>query len=148
MRRKRRIAIELSVHILRLTMTAWRHVDDLDAPARLALRRLWAHCPEHWPLVQFWEGRRGGHDFGRSQSMMASFDGIIRQLRRSGAWRDILADWRANLPTSLSEASNGYLEGNARSGLARVTGNPSVSLVLSIWTPLLYFWWCWLCSLA
>jgi hypothetical protein len=79
MDRRPRITVELAVQILRSTMTAGQQVDEFDAPVRLALRCQWAHCPERWPLVQFWEGCRGGHDIGRSQSKTASFNGIIRQ---------------------------------------------------------------------
>ena len=88
MRRQQRITIELAVQILRSAMAAGDQVPDDCAPVRLALRCLWRHCPERWPLVQFWEGCRGAHDIGRAQSMTASFNGIIRQLRRSGAWSD------------------------------------------------------------
>jgi len=91
MRRQQRVTVELAVQILRSTMTAGRQVDEADAPVRLALRCLWQHRPERWPLVQFWDGCRGDHEIGRSQSMTASFNGIIRQLRRSGAWTDASA---------------------------------------------------------
>lgn len=88
MGRQDRITVELAVQILRTTMAAGKQVDDADAPVRLALRCLWRHCPERWPLVMFWEGAHGSHEIGRSQSMTASFNGIIRQLRRSGAYAD------------------------------------------------------------
>jgi hypothetical protein len=91
MERQQRITVELAVQILRSAMTAGKQIEEADAPVRLALRCLWPHCPERWPLVQFWEGCRGSHDIGRSQSMTASFNGIIRQLRRSGAWSDTSA---------------------------------------------------------
>jgi hypothetical protein len=78
----------LAVKILRDTMIAGKQVTDDDTAVRLALRVLWPHCPEKWPLTQFWEGAQGSHDIGRSQSMTASFNGIVRQLRRSGAWSD------------------------------------------------------------
>jgi hypothetical protein len=88
MHRQQRITIELAVQILRTAMmeAGERRCDTV--PVRLALRTLWTHCPERWPLVQFWDGSQGMHDIGRSQSMTASFNGIIRQLRRSGAWSD------------------------------------------------------------
>jgi hypothetical protein len=88
MQRQQRITVELAVQILRSAMMAGRQIEEADAPVRLALRCLWPHCPERWPLVQFWEGGQGSHDIGRSQSMTASFNGIVRQLRRSGAWTD------------------------------------------------------------
>ncbi len=37
----------------------------------------------------FWEGAQQGNEIGRSQSVTASFNGIVRQLRRSGAYSEI-----------------------------------------------------------
>lgn len=53
---------------------------------RLALRVLLPHCPEKWPLTQFWDGISGTHEIGRAQTVTASFNGIKVQLRRSNAW--------------------------------------------------------------
>ena len=86
--RHQRTIIELSVQILRTAMKSGAQLTPDDAAVRLALRCLWPHCPERWPLVQFWDGGRGTHELGRSQSMTASFNGIVHQLRRSGAWTD------------------------------------------------------------
>jgi hypothetical protein len=36
----------------------------------------------------FWEGAQQDNEIGRSQSVTASFNGIVRQLRRSGAYSD------------------------------------------------------------
>jgi hypothetical protein len=88
MQRQQRITVELAVQILRSAMTSGKQINETDIPVRLALRCLWPHCPERWPLVQFWEGGQGSQDIGRSQSMTASFNGIVRQLRRSGARSD------------------------------------------------------------
>jgi len=88
MQRQQRITVELSVQILRAAMASGDRIDPAGAPIRLALRCLWPHCSDQWPLVQFWEGGLGTHEIGRSQSMTASFNGIIQQLRRSGAWSD------------------------------------------------------------
>lgn len=88
MRRQQRITVELAVQILRDAMTSGAQIAPDDATIRLALRCLWPHCPERWPLVQFWQGGLQPHDIGRGQSMTASFNGIVRQLRRSGAWSD------------------------------------------------------------
>jgi hypothetical protein len=33
----------------------------------------------------FWEGAQQDHEIGRSQSVTASLNGIVRRLRRSGA---------------------------------------------------------------
>ncbi|MBI0475007.1 hypothetical protein D9601_06485 [Sphingomonas sp. MA1305] len=88
MARQQRITIDLAVKILRQAMTATRATDVEPEPVRLALRCLMPHCPERWPLLQFWEGWLGTHEIGRAQSMTAAFNGIIRQLRRSGSWCD------------------------------------------------------------
>jgi hypothetical protein len=88
MKRQERITVELAVQVLRAAMVSGAKIAPDDAAIRLALRCLMPHCPERWPLVQFWDGGRGTHEIGRSQSMTASFNGIIHQLRRSGAWRD------------------------------------------------------------
>lgn len=55
---------------------------------RLALRCLMPYCRQRWPLVAYWEAAGDDHPIGRSQNMMASYHAIVRQLRRSGAWRD------------------------------------------------------------
>jgi hypothetical protein len=41
-----------------------------------------------WPLVMVWEGAQQDNEIGRSQSVTASFDGIVRQLRRAGAYSE------------------------------------------------------------
>ncbi len=55
---------------------------------RLALRCLLPYCPQTWPLTAYWEGAAGDHDIGRAQTVTAAYNGIIRQLRSSGAWKD------------------------------------------------------------
>jgi hypothetical protein len=88
MHRQTRITVDRAVQILRATLdrTSAGRVDT--EPVRLALRCLWPHCPERWPLVMFWEGAQQDNEIGRSQSVTASFNGIVRQLRRSGAYGD------------------------------------------------------------
>jgi hypothetical protein len=88
MQRQQRITVDLAVQILRSTLdqTGAGRVDTV--PVRLALRCLWSHCPERWPLVMFWEGAQQENEIGRSQSVTASFNGIVRQLRRSGAYQE------------------------------------------------------------
>lgn len=89
MHRQTRITVELAVQILRSTLdqTSAGRVDNV--PVRLALRCLWVHCPERWPLVMFWEGAMQDNEIGRSQSVTASFNGIVRQLRQSGAYFEV-----------------------------------------------------------
>ena len=88
MHRQQRITIDLAMQILRATLdqTSAGRVDTVAV--RLALRCLWPHCPERWPLVMFWEGAMQDNEIGRSQSVTASFEGIVRQLRRSGVYSD------------------------------------------------------------
>lgn len=88
MHRQTQITVDLAVQILRSTLdqTSAGRVDTV--PVRLALRCLWAHCPERWPLVMFWEGAMQENELGRRQSVTASFNGIVKQLRRSGAYSE------------------------------------------------------------
>lgn len=83
-----RITVDLAVQIPWDTLPQTSHGRVDTVPVRLALRCLWAHCPERWPLVMFWEGAQQGNEIGRSQSVTASFNGIVRQLRRSGAYSE------------------------------------------------------------
>jgi hypothetical protein len=88
MHRQTRITVDLAVQILRDTLAETSNGRVDTVPVRLALRCLWVHCPERWPLVMFWEGAMQENEIGRSQSVTASFNGIVRQLRRSGAYTD------------------------------------------------------------
>jgi hypothetical protein len=83
-----RITVDLAVQTLRsmLDQISAGRVDTVAV--RLALRCLWPHCPERWPLVIFWEGAREEHEIGRSQTVTASFNGIVWQLRRFGAYSE------------------------------------------------------------
>ncbi|KZE16240.1 hypothetical protein [Sphingomonas hankookensis] len=88
MRRHERVIIELAVAVLRAGV-AESDKRRVDTPAvRLALRCLLPYCRERWPLVSYWEGGAGGHEIGRAQTVTAAFNGIVRQLRQSGAWRE------------------------------------------------------------
>lgn len=88
MGRHERVIIELSVAVLRHGVTQCGNA-RVDTPAvRLALRCLLPHCRERWPLVSYWEGAGGDHELGRAQTVTAAFNGIVRQLRQSGAWRE------------------------------------------------------------
>jgi len=49
------------------------------------LRCLLPHCPQRWPLEMFWEAAGADNDIGRAQGCTAGFNGIVRQLRLSGA---------------------------------------------------------------
>ena len=84
MRRHHRIVVELSVQILRQAMidSGERRCDTISI--RLALRCLLPHCPERWPLTAFWESAGQANEIGRAQGVTAAFNGIVRQLRRSG----------------------------------------------------------------
>ncbi|MET3438072.1 hypothetical protein [Sphingomonas sp. 1185] len=86
--RHQRIVVDLSLRILRSAMTrsGEQRVDTIEV--RLALRCLIGHCPERWPLDMFWSSAATDHDIGRAQGCTAAFNGIVRQLRRSGATTD------------------------------------------------------------
>lgn len=58
-------------------------VDTIEV--RLALRCLLPHCPQRWPLEMFWDAAGAENDIGRAQGCTAGFNGIVRQLRLSGA---------------------------------------------------------------
>ncbi|MBM6577733.1 hypothetical protein KCP91_15225 [Microvirga sp. SRT01] len=88
MRRQQRITVELAVQILREAMRLLGQQKADAVPVRLALRCLWPHCPERWPLVTFCEAVGQPSEIGRSQGVTAGFNAIVRQLRRSGAYRD------------------------------------------------------------
>ncbi|TPG16432.1 hypothetical protein EAH87_14465 [Sphingomonas koreensis] len=88
MSRHQRIVIDLSVLILRAAMVRAREgrIDTLDV--RLALRCLLRHCRDPWPLTMFWDAASTENDIGRAQGCTAGFNGIVRQLRMSGALTD------------------------------------------------------------
>jgi hypothetical protein len=88
MRNQQRITVDLAVQILRLAMQTSGSAKGDTVPVRLALRCLWSHCPERWPLITYWESCVQAHDIGREQGMTAAFNAIVRQLRKSGAWTD------------------------------------------------------------
>jgi hypothetical protein len=84
-----RITVELAVRVLRNTLriAGKERVDTV--PVRLALRCLLPHCPERWPLTSFWEAAGQERELNRSQGVTAAFNGIVRQLRLSGAVADV-----------------------------------------------------------
>jgi hypothetical protein len=88
MRLQQRITVDLAVQILRRAAADAGAAPVDTVPVRLALRTLWTHCPERWPLVTFWESAEQRNEIGRAQGVTAGFNGIVRQLRRSGAWGD------------------------------------------------------------
>jgi hypothetical protein len=88
MQRQQRITVDLAVQILR-SASARSGEERVDTvPVRLALRTLWHHCPERWPLVTFWESAGQANEIGRAQGTTAAFNGIVRQLRRVGAYSE------------------------------------------------------------
>jgi len=88
MERRQRITIDLAVQILRSAVETSGQATVCTLPVRLALRVLLPHCPERWPLVMFWDSASQDNDIGRSQGVTAAFNGIVRQLGKSGAWRE------------------------------------------------------------
>lgn len=78
--------VKLAVDVVREAMeTAGTARGDTSA-VRLALRVMLPHCPERWPLTMLWESAGQAHVIGREQGMNAAYKGILRQLKRSGAW--------------------------------------------------------------
>lgn len=87
--RHQKAIVRLAVKVLREAMiSSGERQCDTNA-VRLALRSLLPHCPERWPLTTFWESAGQPIELGRSQGCTAAFNGIIRQLRRSGIWSDV-----------------------------------------------------------
>ena len=83
--RHQRVVIDLAVRILRSAMARSTKVRVDTIEVRLALRCLLPHCPERWPLEMFWDAAGADNDIGRAQGCTAGFNGIVRQLRLSGA---------------------------------------------------------------
>jgi hypothetical protein len=84
-----RIVIALSVHILRagVARSSGGRVDGVEV--RLALRCLVPHCPERWPLDNYWDSAAQANDIGRAQGVTAAFNAIVRQLRRAGCYEEV-----------------------------------------------------------
>jgi hypothetical protein len=82
-----RYIVDLAVTVLREVADAPAKEQRPSTAIRLALRALLPHCPERWPLTQFWDGINGTHEIGRARTVTASFNGIVHQLERSGARR-------------------------------------------------------------
>jgi hypothetical protein len=80
-----RYIVDLAVTVLREVTEAPANEQRPSMAIRLALRVLLPHCPERWPLTQFWDGINGPHEIGRAHTVTASFNGIVHQLERSGA---------------------------------------------------------------
>ncbi|MGN7160824.1 hypothetical protein [Sphingomonas sp. SAFR-052] len=88
MSRHERVVIELAVAILRKGVEESGNAKVDTIAVRLALRCLLPHCRETWPLTTYWESAGQDNEIGRSQGVTAAFNGIVRQLRLTGAWRD------------------------------------------------------------
>jgi hypothetical protein len=88
MTKNERIAVGIAVEVLAEAEAAAAKDQRPSIAIRLALRVLLPHCPEAWPLTQFWTGINGTHEIGRAQTVTASLNGIKAQLRRSGAWKE------------------------------------------------------------
>ena len=86
--RHQRVVIALSVHILRtgVARSSDGRMDVIEI--RLALRCLLPHCPERWPLELYWDAAGQENEIGRAQGVTAAFNGIVRQLRRAGRYKD------------------------------------------------------------
>lgn len=50
----------------------------------LALRVLRERCADDW-LIALWQAAGSDHDLGKSQSLHAAYNGIVRQVRLHGS---------------------------------------------------------------
>jgi hypothetical protein len=88
MRRHQRITVDLAVQILRAASARSGEEKVDTVPVRPALRMLWHHRHERWPLVTFWEAAGQKNEIGRAQGTTAAFNGILRQLCRVSAYSE------------------------------------------------------------
>jgi hypothetical protein len=79
-------------------------IDKIEV--KLALRCLLPHCPEKWPLLLFWDAACQPNEIGRAQGVTAAFNGIVRQLRRSGCYEEVTPSGRAALIANDRSDSN------------------------------------------
>lgn len=86
MKARDKAVVDLALQLLRETVEA-KQPPLVETVVRLALRVLLPHCPESWPLTGFWDGMHGSNEIGRHQTMNASLNGIMVQLRKNG-WTD------------------------------------------------------------
>jgi hypothetical protein len=84
--KREQVIVRLSVDLLREALLTSDDVPINTPAVRLALRCLLPHCPERWPLTCYWDSSSQTNPIGRSQGCTTAFNGIVRQLRRSGAW--------------------------------------------------------------
>lgn len=84
MRRYARMTIDEAMAILEEAVARSRTKTVQTADVWEALDTLVAHCPERWPLKQFWTaaGSETEHVSARYQNTNASLNGIARQLGR------------------------------------------------------------------
>lgn len=87
--RQQRVAIALSVHILRSGVTRCSGTPGDGGEVRTALRCRLPHCPERWPLELYWDAAQQDNDIGRPLGVTAAFNGIVRQLRREGRYEEV-----------------------------------------------------------
>ena len=73
--------VKLAVDVVREAMETAGSARG-DTSALRVMLPLW---PERWPLTMFWESAGQANVIGREQGMNAAYNGILRQLERSGA---------------------------------------------------------------
>lgn len=83
--KRERVIIDLAVEILQEGVDEAGKAKVNTVAVRLALRCLLPHCPEKWPLVSYWDSSSQDNDIGRCSGVTAGMNGIMVQLRRSGA---------------------------------------------------------------
>lgn len=65
-----RVTVGLADKVLTEVEAAAAKDQRLSTAIRLALRVLLPHCPEAWPLTQFWTGINGMREIGRAQTVL------------------------------------------------------------------------------
>jgi hypothetical protein len=74
--------IERALNVLREASAANCKVQNKGVA--LALWVLRGYCSDDW-LIAFWDAAGGDHEIGRSQSLHACYNGIVRQVRQSAS---------------------------------------------------------------
>ena len=72
--------VERALDVLREACSAKTTVQT--RAVRLALWVLRGRCPDDW-LIAYWDAAGTEHDIGRSQSLHASYNGIVRRVRQT-----------------------------------------------------------------
>lgn len=84
-----RKVISYSLDVLRFATTRSSDTRIDRSEVKLALRYLLPHCPEKEPLLLFEDAACQPNEIGRAQGVTATFNGIMRQLRKAGCYQKV-----------------------------------------------------------